>query len=313
MKATTKRLLALVLVLCTMLALGMRTVPYAQAAEELPEGIVYGAADQTTFVPAGYTYVFEDENGMGYTYEAEGDMYISERVLTAEEAEALAKLDCRGDSMVQPDGTVCKTFSAKEAAAYSQAVQKILSGAPVAEDTTVSLRLEAYGKTQQVPVMIVFAQKVQLAKTAALADALGYALEVHNQFTLLANAVSTDVQYGDLEEIRSMEGVKDAYLMPTFCVPEIQAASAEEALAPNLKAVSTGMGANAAWDLGYRGEDMTVAVIDTGLYLSNPAFAQQPADVSRLAMTKETVSAVLADRTLHAEAMVEGLRADSVY
>lgn len=136
MKATTKRLLALVLVLCTMLALGMRTVPYAQAAEELPEGIVYGAADQTTFVPAGYTYVFEDENGMGYTYEAEGDMYISERVLTAEEAEALAKLDCRGDSMVQPDGTVCKTFSAKEAAAYSQAVQKILSGAPVAEDTT---------------------------------------------------------------------------------------------------------------------------------------------------------------------------------
>lgn len=107
-----------------------------QAAEELPEGIVYGAADQTTFVPAGYTYVFEDENGMGYTYEAEGDMYISERVLTAEEAEALAKLDCRGDSMVQPDGTVCKTFSAKEAAAYSQAVQKILSGAPVAEDTT---------------------------------------------------------------------------------------------------------------------------------------------------------------------------------
>ena len=282
MKATTKRLLALVLVLCTMLALGMRTVPYAQAAEELPEGIVYGAADQTTFVPAGYTYVFEDENGMGYTYEAEGDMYISERVLTAEEAEALAKLDCRGDSMVQPDGTVCKTFSAKEAAAYSQAVQKILSGAPVAEDTTVSLRLEAYGKTQQVPVMIVFdeapvaklagmtvqlgealgtaerqavvsAQKVQLAKTAALADALGYALEVHNQFTLLANAVSTDVQYGDLEEIRSMEGVKDAYLMPTFCVPEIQAASAEEALAPNLKAVSTGMGANAAWDLGYRG------------------------------------------------------------
>ena len=112
MKATTKRLLALVLVLCTMLALGMRTVPYAQAAEELPEGIVYGAADQTTFVPAGYTYVFEDENGMGYTYEAEGDMYISERVLTAEEAEALAKLDCRGDSMVQPDGTVCKTFSA---------------------------------------------------------------------------------------------------------------------------------------------------------------------------------------------------------
>ena len=342
MKATTKRLLALVLVLCTMLALGMRTVPYAQAAEELPEGIVYGAADQTTFVPAGYTYVFEDENGMGYTYEAEGDMYISERVLTAEEAEALAKLDCRGDSMVQPDGTVCKTFSAKEAAAYSQAVQKILSGAPVAEDTTVSLRLEAYGKTQQVPVMIVFdeapvaklagmtvqlgealgtaerqavvsAQKVQLAKTAALADALGYALEVHNQFTLLANAVSTDVQYGDLEEIRSMEGVKDAYLMPTFCVPEIQAASAEEALAPNLKAVSTGMGANAAWDLGYRGEDMTVAVIDTGLYLSNPAFAQQPADVSRLAMTKETVSAVLADKTLHAEAMVEGLTADSVY
>ena len=41
--------------------------------------------------------------------------------------------------------------------------------------------------------------------------------------------------------------------MPTFCVPEIQAASAEEALAPNLKAVSTGMGANAAWDLGVPG------------------------------------------------------------
>lgn len=51
MKATTKRLLALVLVLCTMLALGMRTVPYAQAAEELPEGIVYGARTKPLLCP----------------------------------------------------------------------------------------------------------------------------------------------------------------------------------------------------------------------------------------------------------------------
>ena len=40
-----------------------------------------------------------------------------------------------------------------------------------------------------------------------------------SQFTLLTNAAAVTVPYGELAEIRKMEGVKSAYVMPTFEVP----------------------------------------------------------------------------------------------
>lgn len=105
--------------------------------------------------------------------------------------------------------------------------------------------------------------------------------------------------------------MKEAYLMPTFSVPDVQATEAE--ITPAMKYVGPGMGATAAWDLGDRGEGMLVSVIDTGLYLENPIFAQAPADAGQVALSKEDVAAVLEQNQLHAQTLLEGVTVDSVY
>ncbi|MFR0735263.1 MAG: hypothetical protein ACLSHU_14840 [Oscillospiraceae bacterium] len=99
MQKIVKRGLALLL--CAVLALGAMSLTPSQAQEApAPQGqsdygplTVYGKAGETTFVPAGYTYVYEEEDGSVYTREAARDMYISQRVLTPQEAEALAGLE----------------------------------------------------------------------------------------------------------------------------------------------------------------------------------------------------------------------------
>ena len=53
------------------------------------------------------------------------------------------------------------------------------------------------------------------------------------------------------------------------------------------------MGATGAWDLGYQGEGMSVAILDTGLSYENPSFIQEPQDQSRVAYTKEDIAAIL--------------------
>lgn len=54
---------------------------------------------------------------------------------------------------------------------------------------------------------------------SAMEKRLGHEIEAGSQFTLLTNAVAVTVPYGELAEIRKMEGVKNAYVMPTFEVP----------------------------------------------------------------------------------------------
>ena len=71
MRKLLKRTLALLL--CLAMLGGFAVVPQvnAQSAETLPpidltqfgNQVVYGKAGETTFVPAGYTFVYEDENG----------------------------------------------------------------------------------------------------------------------------------------------------------------------------------------------------------------------------------------------------------
>ncbi|MFR0734971.1 MAG: hypothetical protein ACLSHU_13135 [Oscillospiraceae bacterium] len=47
-----------------------------------------------------------------------------------------------------------------------------------------------------------------------------------------------------------------------------------------MKYVAPGMGATSAWDYGFDGAGMSVAIIDSGLYYSNPVFDINPTDES---------------------------------
>ena len=308
MKHRIHRLLALAL--CAVMALGCfsSSVPAAgaaqlqQGAEIQQDQLIYAKAGEATFVPAGYTYVYEAENGSTYTKTVPSDAYVTFEALSPKEAEALATLDMGDEAyLTSPEGDtmVSRSFDAKEAAALSNAVKEILGEQTIEEGQQLQVVSPAYTAETEVRVMITFednavirqpkmnvalgetlgAAETQAARTleqkqnvalASMERKLGHSIEVGSQFTLLTNAAAVTVPYGELAEIRKMEGVKSAYVMPTFEVPEINAQEVTT-LEPNMKYVAPGMGATSAWDYGFDGAGMSVAIIDSGLYYSNPA------------------------------------------
>lgn len=350
MKNTGKRLLAWVL--CLTMLLGILPTFSASAAEdsavEIQEEskVIYAEANQPTFVPAGYTYVFKSENGQVYTRQVDADVYVTGRVLTAEEAEALAKLEYGNeDHLVNSNGQnlVCREYNAMEAAALSDAVKQIMGEAPIKQDDTLSIIYDpctsqtpvralitfeedpvihmegmsvslgqGLGQAEQNAVKIIEADQLTVLKKAE--KTLGHKITLESQFTLLANAVAVTVPYGDLDAIRQMEGIKSAILMPSFSVPEISTTITDGLeLEPNMQFAGPAMGANQAWDVGYKGEGMVIAILDTGLCYSNPAFAQEPANADTVAYTKEDIARILDTKDLKAESLSEDTSIDAVY
>lgn len=350
MKHRIHRLLALAL--CAVMALGCfsSSVPAAgaaqlqQGAEIQQDQLIYAKAGEATFVPAGYTYVYEAENGSTYTKTVPSDAYVTFEALSPKEAEALATLDMGDEAyLTSPEGDtmVSRSFDAKEAAALSNAVKEILGEQTIEEGQQLQVVSPAYTAETEVRVMITFednavirqpkmnvalgetlgAAETQAARTleqkqnvalASMERKLGHSIEVGSQFTLLTNAAAVTVPYGELAEIRKMEGVKSAYVMPTFEVPEINAQEVTT-LEPNMKYVAPGMGATSAWDYGFDGAGMSVAIIDSGLYYSNPVFDINPTDESAVAFTKADIQEILANHELHAETLAEGVTADNTY
>ena len=125
------------LVLCLAMALGLLGVISAGAVQSAPKAeesaskVIYATDSKTTYVPAGYTYVYQSTDGRIYTRKATQDTYISGRTLSATEAKALASLSYGAESTITTDDgqtLVCREYDAKEAVAYSDAVKAILSG-----------------------------------------------------------------------------------------------------------------------------------------------------------------------------------------
>jgi len=351
---TKKRILAWLLCLAMVLTIvgpaSVRAQQPEQPAQTQPnnwgEYVIYGEAGETTYVPAGYTYVYEGEDGQFYQQEVAQDAYISTRVLTAEEAEALANLEHGESRMVNVDGQslLRKEFNAQEAAAYSAAVHAILDGVELKETDNVSVLCEAYTAQTPVRALITFedapvirmeSMSVSLGKPLGKAELqasrtiehqqvsimakaekhLGYEIQVHNQFSLLTNAVAATVNYGDLAKINQMEGIKSAVLMPSYSVPELetQVVDADFVLTPNMQYAAPGMGAENAWDLGYKGEGMSVAILDTGLSFANVSFSIEPSDPNRVAYTKDEIADILATAELNAETLSTDTAIDTVY
>ncbi len=334
-------------ILCLSLVLGAFPVFAVNAAEQTVtpnDKVIYANGEQVTFVPAGYTYVYEGPDGRTFTREAAQDVYVSGRVLTADETEALSALTSHGEGYLIDAGgqnLVCREYDAAEAAAYSQAVQEILSGQQISPDAQISLLSELYQEVEQVRVLLTFdgdaiistegmrvslGQKlgnaeIQAAQTMKAEQlkilekaekSLGYKPQVNEQFTLLINAASVTVNYGDLGKLSRIPGVKNAVIMPSFEVPEINATTIDS-ITPSMRYTAPGMGANQAWDVGYKGEGMSVAIIDTGLCFENPAFSIEPTDLSSVAYAKADIEAILDANLLHAEQLDENTNIDTVY
>ena len=161
MKTLAKKLMALVL--CLAMALGLLGVTSAGAVQSAPKAeesaskVIYATDSKTTYVPAGYTYVYQSTDGRIYTRKATQDTYISGRTLSATEAKALASLSYGAESTITTDDgqtLVCREYDAKEAVAYSDAVKAILSGEDYSDGDKVTVVSEAHEKNDKVKVII---------------------------------------------------------------------------------------------------------------------------------------------------------------
>ena len=146
------------------------------------------------------------------------------------------------------------------------------------------------------------AQQNKLIKTISR-KVLGKALDVRYQFTYLSNAISVNVPFGKLAEIAELDGVETVFLMPVYetCVVSDPATATAGDM----------IGLPSVWaDLGYKGEGMKIAIVDTGLDLDHPSFADAPV-LTDTSLELADIEAVL-DK-LNAAELYPGASAEDLY
>ncbi len=149
-------------------------------------------------------------------------------------------------------------------------------------------------------------QMATMAKAEGrIAAALGQSIEVESRYSLLFNGFSFTGQGWMIDAINELDGVT-AFEAPVFEL--IEAGASEDVnLTPSM-GVSTGMvGATKAWNLGYTGKGMTVAIIDTGIHSTHEAFSVNPENAK---MDKAYLQEVF---NKHGSKMHSGTDADAVY
>jgi len=108
----------------------------------------------------------------------------------------------------------------------------------------------------------------QAALTAMIEKTTGSTLDVKWNLTLAANIISANVQYGQIETIKGVEGVKDVFLENRY---EPQADVEEDE--PNNGSASYMIGANVTWAAGLTGAGSKIAIIDTGADTEHLSFS----------------------------------------
>lgn len=91
----------------------------------------------------------------------------------------------------------------------------------------------------------------------------GQDLQVNYHLSLIANAVTATVEYGQIPDISMVEGVEAVYLVPVYELAEAQ---------PNTFTAGQMVGSTQTWSNGYTGAGSRVAIIDTGLDTDHPSF-----------------------------------------
>lgn len=202
----------------------------------------------------------------------------------------------------------------KEAAEYYAAEDVVSAFIVMDEDPLVDF----YGSISDVPTSE--EQKLEQQQEAVITlieeNVLdGEELSVITNFTYLTNSLVVSTEFGNLEAIASLPGVKTVFLSPVY-----YPCATETTTYP--QTVSSGKMSNVSdvWnneDLGYTGKGLTIAVLDTGLDLDHPSFADDPA-MGESSWTAEDVAEMLESLDLNASALYEyvsgtALSADDVY
>ena len=196
---------------------------------------------------AGRSTVATRGENNGITWEKVDNIKLptKENAAVADETQQYADTDVVRVSIVLSDpSTLEKGFSAADIAAGSRQAMKYRD------------KLES--------------KQGKMAKTISKKALDGQALDVVWNLTLATNIISANVQYGQIEKIENVKGVKQV-LIETRYEPCVVKES--ETTDPNMATSSNMIGSNFAWANGYTGAGSKVAIIDTGADTDHPSLS----------------------------------------
>jgi len=102
---------------------------------------------------------------------------------------------------------------------------------------------------------------------------LSETIEIKDRYSLLFNGFSFEGEAWMIDAINEMDGVT---AFRDFDFQLVEPAATDVVVSPNMSQSTNLTAAQSAWDLGYHGEGMVVAVIDTGIRQTHEAFSVMP-------------------------------------
>jgi lactocepin len=109
-----------------------------------------------------------------------------------------------------------------------------------------------------------------------------------NDVTTVANGFSTEVRYGDIEQIKAIDGVKDVQIVNEYKLPEET---------PEMLYSKELVQAQEAWgNYHYKGEGMVVGIIDSGIDFSHKDM--KLSDPSKAKLTESKVNKLIAENSM---------------
>lgn len=122
-------------------------------------------------------------------------------------------------------------------------------------------------------------------------------------YTTVLNGFSMKIPFGKLDEVRSLNGVKNVWVAEQYSLPEDLSAD-DDTISMNS---STGMvGSTEANAMGYDGTGTIVAILDTGFMKAHEAFSVMPTNTK---YSKDDIASLLQSQSLASKVT----DADSVY
>ena len=134
-----------------------------------------------------------------------------------------------------------------------------------AQEVTDSARAMSYRESLQ-------AQQETLSRKISRVALDGQKLDVVWNLTLATNVISANVPYGAIEKIAAMDGVKSVVEEQRYEPQAVSADGNQGTYEPQMGVAGEMTGAHQAWQNGYTGAGMRVAVIDTGLDTNHQSF-----------------------------------------
>ena len=261
-----KRFLAILLVLAMCLTtLGVAPAMAVEpAAEESDDAISARWTDKNSLSPADQEIT---------PHEVEGEIPSADEVVLSSDENSLKASDIvtvivelEGEPLADAATGEIDTFVSSPAGL--QLEQDLLN-----EQASVRAEIEALtGKTETASV--------------------NGASDLTYSYTTVLNGFSMKLPYGKLDEVRSLNGVKNVWVAEQYSLPEDLSADDDTISMSS----STGMvGSTEANAMGYDGTGTIVAILDTGFMKAHEAFSVMPTDTK---YSKDDIASLLQSQTL---------------